>query len=306
MSQDKPDLVRNIKFFLIGGVSGATASSLVHPADTLKVRCQIVSETTGAKGHRQVLSPVTVARMMYKEYGIISFYKGIDSSVMRQLIYTSTRLGVYKSLFDMKSRETGKVDFSWKLVFALFAGFCGACVGNPFELSMVRRQADLTLPIDQRRNYRNAFQAIHHIVKHDGIATLWRGVPFTILRVMALTSGQFTTFDEVKERTRKFRGGKDDIYNRVVAASCSGFVSSVTALPFDNVKVKFQKMMPNPDGSMPYSSLKDTFVKTYKLEGVRGFWTGFPAFYLLVGPHTFITLVVNDYLNLYANKSQQK
>ena len=287
-----------LKFFLIGGLSGATASSVVHPVDTLKARCQTLNEVQGIQGNRRIVNPISLARQILAKEGIRSFYKGIDSSIFRQLTYASGRLGVYKSLYDWTIKKEGKVTFGEKIVYSLFSGLIGACIGNPADLTMVRRQTDLSLPIENRRNYGNVFQSLFRVAKDEGLFALWRGTPFTILRVMALTCGQMTTFDEVKERTRKYRNKPDDIYNRVAAAIVSGFISSSTALPFDNVKVKFQKMIKNPDGSWPYLSLRDTIIKTFRREGIPGFWSGFPAFYMLVGPHTLITLIVQDYLHI--------
>lgn len=41
-----------------------------------------------------------------------------------------------------------------KALAALAAGGMGALVGTPADLSLIRMQADNTLPIDQRRNYK--------------------------------------------------------------------------------------------------------------------------------------------------------
>mgnify|MGYP003571747344 CR=1 FL=1 len=40
--------------------------------------------------------------------------------------------------------------------------------------------ADGRLPIDQRRNYKNVFDAIRRISKTEGVTTLWRGVIPTV------------------------------------------------------------------------------------------------------------------------------
>lgn len=294
------------KFFMVGGISGATASSVVHPVDTLKVRCQTLNELRGLKGERSLVNPLEVARYVFKQDGIRGFYRGLDSALLRQVTYSSGRLGIYKVLFDRKVKENGKVTFSQKLGYSLFAGFCGACVGNPADLTMVRRQADLALPENLRRNYGNVFSSLRRVVNDEGFFALWKGTPFTILRVCALTSGQLTTFDEVKERTRKWRGKPDDIYNRLAAASISGLICTSMALPFDNIKVKFQKMIKQPDGTWPYKNLPDVIMKTMRREGLAGFWAGFPAFYFLVGPHTLIMLLVQDYIHIMLKERSRR
>ncbi len=47
-----------------------------------------------------------------------------------------------------------------KAALGLTAGAIGAAVGNPADLSLIRMQADSTLPLEQRRNYKNAFDAL--------------------------------------------------------------------------------------------------------------------------------------------------
>lgn len=52
-----------------------------------------------------------------------------------------------------------------KAVCGLTAGGLGALVGSPADLSLIRMQADTTLPPEQRRNYKGAFDALTRIVK---------------------------------------------------------------------------------------------------------------------------------------------
>ena len=47
----------------------------------------------------------------------------------------------------------------------------------------------------------------------------------------------------------------------------SGVLTSFVSLPFDNAKVKLQKMKPLPDGSLPYKNIVDAMAKTVKNEG---------------------------------------
>jgi len=55
------------------------------------------------------------------------------------------------------------------------------------------------LPLNERRNYKNVFDAITRIVREEGLVTLWRGSAPTVLRAIAMNLGQLTTYDEIKE-----------------------------------------------------------------------------------------------------------
>lgn len=285
-----------LKYFGIGGLSGICATSFMHPVDTLKVRCQILNEDLGKRGERQLLNPWKVANWMWKYGGIRSFYKGFDSSLLKQCTYQTARLGVYKYLYEKGVREQGHVPFFKKFQYAIVAAISGVIVGTPADMTMVRRQSDLSLPPTERRNYKNVFEAMGRIIRTEGVFTLWTGLPYATVRAMAICCSQLTTFEEVKERTKKWRGAThDDIYSRAAAAGVSGLATTLAALPFDNMKVKYQNMTISPDGTWPYKSLMDVLFKTYRREGVLGFWTGLPAFYLYVAPHTLISLMSMDY-----------
>ena len=56
----------------------------------------------------------------------------------------------------------------------IVAGGCGAVVGTPAEISLIRMTADGRLPVDQQRGYKHVFDALFRITKEEGIATLWR------------------------------------------------------------------------------------------------------------------------------------
>jgi solute carrier family 25 oxoglutarate transporter 11 len=80
------------------------------------------------------------------------------------------------------------------------------------------------------------------------------------------------------------------------ASLISGILSSFVSLPFDNAKVKMQKMKKNPDGTFPYKNIFDTMNKTIKVEGFTHLWVGFPTYYFRIAPHVCFTLVTQDHL----------
>lgn len=298
--------LEKFKFLAVGALSGSCAITVTFPFDSLKVHVQMENEKICKEGHPHLINPLQVAKNLYRERGIRVFYQGIDSAYFKQITFTCTRLGAYKYLYETGIREHGTVSFGWKMAYATTAAVLASIVGNPADLAMVRFQSDASLPLDQRRNYRHVFQAFGCIIKKEGVAALWRGTLPLIVRIVAINNTQLTTFDEFKERTRKFRGGTDDIWNRAAAASLSGVICACLSLPFDNVKVKYQRMQRLPDGTWPYRHLGDVFVKTFRREGLSGFWSGLPVFYMLIGPHTFISLLAQDYFHVALSKRTLK
>ena len=81
----------------------------------------------------------------------------------------------------------------------LAAGGLGALVGSPADLSLIRMQADSTLPADQRRNYKGVGDALTRIVREEGAGGLFRGAGPTVVRAMALNMGMLASNDQAKE-----------------------------------------------------------------------------------------------------------
>jgi len=270
-----------------------TATSVIQPLDTIKVRIQI----KGEEGIRNA-SPFAVAREIAKQDGVKGFYQGLDSALFRQATYATARLGIYKTLSDYFKNKNGR-DLTGleKVGSSLTAGFLGALIGNPSDLALVRFQSDGSLPVDQRRNYKHVFDAFGRIIKEEGVLTLWRGSGTTILRGMAMNLGMLAPYDEAKERLNKYYGTKDTKQTRLISSAIAGLSASIVSLPFDNIKTKLQKMKANAEGKYPYTGVADCLRKSIAREGVTGLWTGLPTYYFRVAPHAMITLLTQDFLH---------
>ena len=69
--------------------------------------------------------------------------------------------GIYTWLFENFSGKDGAPPgFFVKAGMGMAAGCCGAFVGTPAEVALIRMTSDGNLPADQRRNYKNAFEAL--------------------------------------------------------------------------------------------------------------------------------------------------
>ena len=211
MTEQKPSFFKKIQPFIIGGISGCTATTIIQPMDMIKVRIQIRGEEYSTSGTKGSLSPFDVIKEIKAKDGIKGFYKGLDSALTRQVFYTTSRLGLYKTFFGMAQDAQGQVSGLKKSLCALSAGFLASLIGNPADLALVRMQNDLSLPDDQRRNYKSVFDAFSRIVKEEGVFELWRGCEPTVLRAMVINLGMLAPYDEVKERLNAYSGTKDTV-----------------------------------------------------------------------------------------------
>ena len=111
---------------------------------------------------------------------------------MRQVIYAALRLGLFYSVLDIaKDKYNKSLGVLEKAGVSLASGAIAAFVATPFDLALIRFQADGSLPVDQRRNYKNWFDALSKIIKSEGFFNLWKGATPTIFRAMAINLGIF-------------------------------------------------------------------------------------------------------------------
>lgn len=276
--------------FLIGGLSGMIATTVIQPVDCVKVQIQVRSEG-GAKN----LSPFFISREIIASQGFKGFYAGLDSALLRQAVYTSTRLGLFYTIKDNYTKKHGHAPGTFlNAIFSLASGAIGSAVGNPCDLALVRMQSDINLPVEERRNYKNVFDALGRTVKEEGLFTLWRGSTPTVIRAMAMNFSLLVPFELMKKVLTPYIS---DTRNRTFAASMvSGVAACILSLPFDNVKTKLQKMKALPDGTFPYNGVLDCIKKTAAKEGPAKLWVGITTYYVRVAPHAIISLVTNEFL----------
>lgn len=277
--------------FLIGGISGCIATTVIQPIDYLKVQIQVRSEQGGKS-----LSPISIAREIYGEKKTIKpFYKGLDSALLRQVLYTSTRLGLFYTFTDnYKKKNKKNPPIHVNIALSLTAGAIGSLCGNPADLALIRMQTDISLPEAEKRNYKNVADALIRTVREEGLFTLWRGSTPTVVRAMAMNFSLLVPFEETKKLLKNLINNEKmrSIAASMVAGACASFLS----LPFDNIKTKLQKMKANSQGELPYKGVTDCLLKSVRNEGAARLWVGLSTYYFRVAPHAIVSLVCNDFL----------
>lgn len=282
--------------FVCSGTAACFASTCIHPIDLAKVRLQLFAVAHPGKPRPSFTS--MLGEMVRKE-GFLSIYNGLSASLMRQAIYGTARMGLHRTISDyLVERNGGKpIGFGVKAGAGLTGGAVAVLVGTPFDVALVRMQADSMKPAAQRRNYANVFDACSRIFAKEGGAGLYKGLVPNIGRGMAMNVGMMACSDQAKELMLKVT--KDDpkspgLVTRLGAAATGGFFAAWLSLPFDLMKSRLQDMKAGPDGKMPYKGLVDCAGKILQQEGVLAFWTGFAAYYSRCAPHAMIILLSID------------
>lgn len=290
-------IVPNTVKFMFGGLSGMGATCVVQPLDLVKNRMQII----GSEGGKRVTSVMVVSQLIKTE-GALALYAGLSAGLLRQATYTTVRMGAYTSLVERLAVD-GKTTFVQQLCCGLTAGALGAFVGTPAEVSLVRMTADGRLPPEQRRNYKNVFNALARIVREEGLLRLWTGCTPTIGRSMVVNMCQLASYSQAKQYLLASGYFKDGIGLHFTASMISGLITTSASMPVDIAKTRLQNMK-SVAGKPEYKGTIDVLVKVVKREGFLKLWRGFMPYYARLGPHTVLTFVILEQLNsIYKNRA---
>ncbi|KAL2907280.1 Mitochondrial uncoupling protein 4 [Bienertia sinuspersici] len=314
-----------VKGFVEGGIASVIAGCSTHPLDLIKVRMQLQGESSSAAtaananlrpwpsvassgGGTQTISiphnppkagPIGVGVRIIKQEGVAALFSGVSATVLRQALYSTTRMGLY-DIFKQKwavpdpnpnSSGPGTLPLGRKIVAGLISGGIGAACGNPADVAMVRMQADGRLPASERRNYKSVLDAIQRMCKDEGVLSLWRGSSLTVNRAMLVTASQLASYDQFKEMIIDNGVMKDGLGTHVTASFSAGFVAAVVSNPVDVIKTRVMNMKVASGETAPYNGAIDCAMKTVKSEGPMALYKGFIPTISRQGPFTVVLFV---------------
>jgi solute carrier family 25 oxoglutarate transporter 11 len=245
-------------------------------------------------------NPVAVAGKIVAEEGPAGLYKGLSAGILRQVFYGTSRLGIFRTLTNQFTPEGGTaadIPFTYKLGCSMVAGTLGAIIGTPADAALVRMQADSTLPVDQRRNYKNGIDAMSRMLREEGLSGFFSGAGPTVVRGLAINVGMLSSYDSYKKMCGPYLDGKDGQINRFFSGALSGWTAATVALPFDYVKTMLQKQKPDAKGYVPYKGMVDCAQKVVAEKGFLALYTGYPTFVIRICPHIMLTWVFMDNIN---------
>ena len=106
------------------------------------------------------------------------------------------------------------------------SGIIGGFIGTPPDIITVRMQNDAKLPMDQRRNYHNAFNGLYRLFKEEGLRRAFTGASAHMGRSIVMTVGQLAFYDEAKSRLIKTGKFQDNLITHFTASVLAGDVAT--------------------------------------------------------------------------------
>jgi solute carrier family 25 carnitine/acylcarnitine transporter 20/29 len=247
-----------------------TSSQVQSPFDIVKVRLQTTSQYTGA---------LDAATSIYKNEGAAAFYKGTLTPLIGIGACVSVQFGGFhyaRRAFEARNKEKGgeaQLSYSQYYAAGAFAGIANTVLSSPIEHIRIRLQ---TQPHGANRLYNGPIDCVRKLSAHQGVlGGVYRGTAVTYLREAQAYGVWFTTFEYLMNADAARNNIKRDDISTLKVAMYGGLAGEmlwISSYPFDVVKSKMQS-----DGfgkDMKYQSMRDCFAKTYRAEGLGGFWKG--------------------------------
>jgi solute carrier family 25 (mitochondrial dicarboxylate transporter), member 10 len=172
------------------------------------------------------------------------------------------------------------------------AGAAGGFVGTPGDMVNVRMQNDVKLPLDQRRNYKNAIDGLFRVYREEGFRRLFSGASTATSRAVFMTIGQLSFYDQVKSFLINTGYFKDNLQTHFLASLAAGGIATTMTQPLDVLKTRAMNATPGQ-----YASVWEIVAHTAKL-GPLGFFKGYVPAFLRLGPHTILTFVFLEQLRM--------
>lgn len=269
--------------YIAGGLAGCVATCIVLPIDSLKVSLQLDRGSKAPGGPSRI---VTATKNLLGG-GVSTIWGGLSPALARQLVYTSSRMGLYSSLtLYMKGLSALNLSFPAKVSCAATAGALSSLLSTPLDLALTRVQANNALPLASRTPNLNPVKVLSSAWSEGGLQGVFRGASPTILRAVLLNVGMLAVGDELKQR---FTLVMDPTPALFLSSVVAGVVCALLSLPADLLKTRIQSGVGEAKG------MRHIAMEVHRKEGLEAFWKGSIPYIFRIAPHGVITLVLTPF-----------
>ncbi|XP_034119384.1 probable mitochondrial glutathione transporter SLC25A40 isoform X2 [Drosophila albomicans] len=221
----------------------------------------------------------------------------------------------YKYLAPMQSRD---IPMLVPLLAGVSARILAVTFVSPIEMIRTKMQS-------QKMTHAEMFGSVRQVVQSQGVLGLWRGLPPTILRDVPFSGIYWTCYEYLKSR---FNVVEPTFGFSFVAGAISGSVAATVTTPFDVIKtheqIEFGEKViftgrhvamqltsshsttdptttsvcltpDNPAKSVPTKSVAERLSNIYRLNGMRGVFSGLGPRLFKVAPACAIMISTFEY-----------
>ena len=211
--------------FLAGGISAAVSKTIVAPLERVKILLQIQDAQKFIPKDQQYKGLVDCFSRVYKEQGVISFWRGNVVNVVRYFPTQALNFAfkdTIKALFATPKDASPAVKFATNIASGGAAGTLSLLFVYSLDFARTRLANDAKGKGGERQ-FNGLIDVYVKTLKSDGIQGLYRGFTISAVGIFIYRGMYFGLFDTLKPL---LIGGKD---SSVAASFILGWAVTVTA-----------------------------------------------------------------------------
>uniref|UniRef100_A0A3P9JW18 Solute carrier family 25 member 32 n=1 Tax=Oryzias latipes TaxID=8090 RepID=A0A3P9JW18_ORYLA len=274
---------------LIAGLSGGVVSTLVlHPLDLVKIRFAV---SDGLELRPQYRGIMHCMKSVWALEGLRGLYQGATPNIWGAGASWGLYFFFYNAIkgYTKEGRDT-ELSAAEHLVSAAQAGILTLSITNPIWVT--KTQLILQYGSDPTsKQYKGMVDALVKIYRNEGVPGLYRGF---VPGLFGTSHGalQFMAYEELKRGYNKHKKvpseAKLNALEYITMAALSKIFAVATTYPYQVVRARLQ------DQHNTYNGVADVIARTWRNEGVTGFYKGIVPNLIRVTPACCITFVVYE------------
>ncbi|XP_023558111.1 mitochondrial folate transporter/carrier, partial [Octodon degus] len=290
-------LFRHVRYeSLVAGVSGGVLSNLaLHPLDLVKIRFAVSDGLELRPKYKGILHCLAT---IWKLDGLRGLYQGVTPNVWGAGLSWGLYFLFYNAIKSYKTEGRGeRLEATEYLISAAEAGkaACEPChLPNLTSIYIVfntRHQVCLSNYVSDHRQYKGMFNTLVKIYKCEGVRGLYKGF---VPGLFGTSHGalQFMAYELLKlkynQHLERLPEAQLSTAEYISVAALSKIFAVAATYPYQVVRARLQ------DQHMSYSGVGDVITRTWRKEGISGFYKGIAPNLIRVTPACCITFVVYE------------
>uniref|UniRef100_A0A7S1CAX8 Uncharacterized protein n=1 Tax=Bicosoecida sp. CB-2014 TaxID=1486930 RepID=A0A7S1CAX8_9STRA len=245
---------------VVGAIAGIVGTSAAFPLDMVKTRMQ--SQKVGPDGTKVYKNAIDCFRQIIRHEGARGLYKGLGANLTGVAPEKAIKLTV-NDFFRDKFTTDGHIPVQFEALSGALAGLCQVTATNPMEITKIRMQMQMTLPVEKRVNTMG-------VVRQLGLRGMYHGAGMTLMRDIPYSILFFPGYAHLRHLFADGHEGTRYILGVFVAGGLGSAIPAGFCTPMDVVKTRIQA----PGGRGKYKGAADCARQILRDEGIFAFYKG--------------------------------
>ncbi|TRZ03540.1 hypothetical protein DNTS_013511 [Danionella cerebrum] len=258
----------------------------------MTVRCTVLSSVSDGLDLRPKYTGILhCMKSIWHQEGLRGLYQGVTPNIWGAGASWGLYFFFYNAIKahhkEVRQKELGAAEH---LLSAAAAGALTLCLTNPIWVTKTRLVLQYSTDPSQKQ-YKGMMDALGKIYRYEGVAGLYRGF---VPGLFGTSHGalQFMAYEELKRDYYKYRKMQSDAklnpFEYITMAALSKIFAVATTYPYQVVRARLQ------DQHNTYKGVMDVGRRTWRNEGMLGFYKGMVPNLIRVTPACCITFVVYE------------